>query len=339
MLNPTLSKNRSGKYEIRYSETQPDGSNRTRTKSTGTTSVQEAQIVLGEFILQEKQTAAALDRPKIKHVAAQYIDAATARGVSDGQLRGAQVVSAYFGEWTPDEITPEIFLQFRAFRGVSDSSLRRDLSVLGTVFTFGVKHRIWKRGDIPYIDMPPAGAPKDIWLNETQEAEFLDLAMKNSDGLPRLSRVSRFVAIGLDTGARKTAIHELTWDRVDLASGTIDFRVPGRAVTNKRRVPVPVSDRLRPVLQRAYSERTTSHVLDHVGNIRKAYATWQKGQGAAYSWVTPHVMRHTAATLMLRAGVSIWDVAGVLGDTPETVTKVYAHHAPDRLNNAVNRRV
>jgi integrase len=28
---------------------------------------------------------------------------------------------------------------------------------------------------------------------------------------------------------------------------------------------------------------------------------------------TPHILRHTCATLMLQAGVSTWDVAGVLG--------------------------
>jgi len=41
-----------------------------------------------------------------------------------------------------------------------------------------------------------------------------------------------------------------------------------------------------------------------------------------------HVLRHTAATLMLTNGVPVHVVAARLGDRPETILGTYAHLLP-----------
>jgi len=333
---PTLASNRSGRYEIRYAEKLPNGKTRSRTQTTGTSSFNEAKIVLSEFLRHEQAIAKALSDPTVQDLADQYKPAAEARGVTASTFVSLAHVTAFFGRMTPTEITPADLLRFRVSRKVSDSTLRKDLASLKAVFGFGVKHRLISPADVPYVELPPMGQPRDVWLNETQESEFLALAHSHSIGLPRLSRLTRFVSIALDTAARKSAIEGLTWDRVDLGKKLIDFREPGLRRSKKRRVPVPISDRLAPVLERAKREATGNYVLDHGGDIRKTFNTWRQVVG--YAWVSPHVMRHTAATLMLRAGVSLWSVAGVLGDTVETVTRTYGHHDPEYLVNAVNRR-
>ena len=45
-------------------------------------------------------------------------------------------------------------------------------------------------------------------------------------------------------------------------------------------------------------------------------------------WVTAHVMRHTFASLLVQAGVSIFKVARWMGDGVEVVEKHYAHLSP-----------
>jgi integrase len=55
--------------------------------------------------------------------------------------------------------------------------------------------------------------------------------------------------------------------------------------------------------------------------------------------MTPHTLRHTWATLAARAGVDLYAIAGVLGDTLSTVEKNYLHHAPDHLRGAINFKV
>jgi integrase len=41
-----------------------------------------------------------------------------------------------------------------------------------------------------------------------------------------------------------------------------------------------------------------------------------------------HIMRHTAATLMLTGGVPLYVVAARLGDDPKTILDTYAHLLP-----------
>ncbi len=45
--------------------------------------------------------------------------------------------------------------------------------------------------------------------------------------------------------------------------------------------------------------------------------------------VTPHTLRHTAATWLMRAGTDLWQAAGYLGMTVETLERVYGHHHPE----------
>ena len=43
---------------------------------------------------------------------------------------------------------------------------------------------------------------------------------------------------------------------------------------------------------------------------------------------SPHVLRHTAATLFMQAGVDVAVVAGYLGMSIEVLWTVYGHHSP-----------
>ena len=52
--------------------------------------------------------------------------------------------------------------------------------------------------------------------------------------------------------------------------------------------------------------------------------------------IVPHTLRHTAATWLMQRGVSIWQAAGYLGMSAETLDRVYGHHSPDHLKGAAN---
>ena len=53
--------------------------------------------------------------------------------------------------------------------------------------------------------------------------------------------------------------------------------------------------------------------------------------------VSPHTLRHTAATWLMQAGADRWQAAGYLGMSVEMLERVYGHHHPDHLQNAVAR--
>ena len=45
-------------------------------------------------------------------------------------------------------------------------------------------------------------------------------------------------------------------------------------------------------------------------------------------------MRHTAATWQMQAGTNLYEAAGYLGMSPETLRNVYGHHHPDFQSDA-----
>jgi integrase len=142
-----------------------------------------------------------------------------------------------------------------------------------------------------------------------------------------------FIALGLYTGARAGALLELTWPHVDLVNGRITL---GRGRGNKRRAVVPIADPLRPYLAEAQSAATCQFVIERasgpIGSIKtgfKAACGRAKLRG-----VTPHTLRHTAATWQVQGGVPLEKVAAFLGNRKEMVERVYGHHSPDWLLEA-----
>jgi integrase len=45
--------------------------------------------------------------------------------------------------------------------------------------------------------------------------------------------------------------------------------------------------------------------------------------------VTPHILRHTAATWAMQNGADLWQAAGFLGMTVQMLEDRYGHHHPD----------
>jgi Phage integrase family len=52
--------------------------------------------------------------------------------------------------------------------------------------------------------------------------------------------------------------------------------------------------------------------------------------------ISPHTLRHTAATWLMQIGVSTWEAAGFLGMSEKTLRDVYGHHHPDYPRGAAN---
>jgi hypothetical protein len=52
--------------------------------------------------------------------------------------------------------------------------------------------------------------------------------------------------------------------------------------------------------------------------------------------VTPHTLRHTAATWLMQRGAPMWEAAGFLGMSEKTLRDTYGHHHPDHLRGAAD---
>lgn len=241
----------------------------------------------------------------------------------------------------------------RIGRPAKSGTVRRELVALRACLNWCAspergKFRLLDKADVPAFVLPDESAPRERWLTNDELNRLFAAAAAMHPGEPRMSRGERFLWLALETAARKQAILDLTWDRVDFETGVIHYDVPGRKTTKKRRTSVPISARLRPVLERAKREAVNEFVMDHGGEV---WATVQSivvraglapkeprgtGKRPRGTGVSPHTFRHTAATHMARRGVPLWLIAKILGNTLAMVERVYAKHSPEDLRAAVN---
>jgi integrase len=361
MSTYTLRQHDNGIWYIHWTEDR-----RSKRESTGTKEKVAAQIYLGEWLKGEAAdkgnatiyTVADLwDLYFERHVEKNNVD----KRSSETCWRNLKV---HFGDLILPEVTQrdadgvdkvEEYILKRLDGEIGDhpaatGTIRGELARMLAAIRWHAhpKQKTINLADVPVFELPPASPPRDRWLRGEEIRRLMAAAAEHSaiyDGAgvaarssagSRMHRVERFLWLALETAARRQAILQLTWNRVDFEIGTIDYRIPGRQVTKKRRVVVPISKTLRPILLRAYEERTSDLVCDN-----ESHSIWRAIKGVAkragVADVSPHVLRHTAATHMLRNGVPIWTVAGILGDTVETVEKTYGHHVPDGLAHGVEQ--
>jgi integrase len=126
---------------------------------------------------------------------------------------------------------------------------------------------------------------------------------------------------------------------VNLEKGVIDYRRPGAAETLKRRGVVKAHRKLLGHLRRAkINAGEMDFVIQwgghRVKDIKKAFAAAVERSGINKR-ITPHTLKHTAATWLLQDGVSLWDAAQYLSTSMETLEKVYGHHCPSHQERAL----
>lgn len=155
----------------------------------------------------------------------------------------------------------------------------------------------------------------------------------------KLPHVLLFLRIGLYTGARTTAILQLTWDRVDCDQGKIDFRLPEENETNKRRPNTHLNFRLLRAFRALKKQSRSRYVVTRDGkplmSILKDFKAVAKEAGVER--VTPHTTKHTAITWMLHNRLTAWQVSGITATSVETIMRTYGHHIQEDLREAVNQ--
>jgi integrase len=122
---------------------------------------------------------------------------------------------------------------------------------------------------------------------------------------------------------------------VDLKHGIFYRLAEGSRETNKRQPPVPLPPRLRAHLRRWFSNGLVHEYFVEwngkpVQSVKTAFKTALRLAGIQ-GRVTPHTLRHTAATWLMQNGVDKWEAAGFLGMSVEMLDRVYGHHHPDHL--------
>lgn len=235
---------------------------------------------------------------------------------------------------------------------------RRDLEDLRAAINHHAKEGL-HRG-VVRVALPQKGQARDRWLTRSEVARLVWACWRHREVQTRhrgadtgkklptkkrtLQHIARFILIAAYTGTRASAIATASPYRkegrswVDLDTGLF-YRLPeGQRATNKRQPPVPIPDHLLAHMRRwKRANISTSHFIEYkqtpIKEVNKGFGKAVELAGLEGT-VTPHTLRHTAATWLMQNGTEAWEAAGYLGMSEKLLRDVYGHHHPDYLRGA-----
>jgi integrase len=309
-----------------------DGRARHRT-GCGAAEIKQAERALRDYI-ESKHKPAEGPNPLLADVLAAYAEEHIAHVVSGKHiLYDIGHLNRWWGTKKVSDISAATCRAYATTRNAGASS-RRELAFLNAA----IQH--WKANHAPMmstpkIKLPPKPAPRQDFMTREQAAQFLWKAR-------RTPHLSRFFLIGWYSGSRRAVITGLKWSMINLETGIMQRKERGAVQTKKRSPPTRIGARLAAHLRRwKRMDGGSGHVVNFRGApIKRPIRSWERVRIAAGlpEYVTPHVLRHSRATHMLKAGVPIWDAAAALGMSVKVLAEVYGHHAPDWQKDAANVR-
>ncbi len=228
------------------------------------------------------------------------------------------------------------FIESRRRYGAKDSTINRELATLSHLLRSAVRWKWIGRDKIPTFDRLREGAGRVIALSPVQCDALLQAALDDQD-----TDLWLFVLICLQTSMRHGEARRLRWEHYDAHRRR--FYIP-EAKAGEREQPVPVE--LAGVLKGISEDRMVSSGYLFKGGpgsktgyrhtFRKAFARAVEKAGLDPATVTPHVMRHTAITRLVKAGVDLPTVQRVSGHKTISMVLRYAHVDGVHVDNAVN---
>jgi integrase len=307
---------------------------RSRERSTGTADREQAEVMFAEWLQLRGRRNGPCDPAAmlVTNVLNLYLQERGPKVAAPGRIAYAVLaLTDFFEGLAVADVTPETCGKYVEERGRSKGTIRRELGVLRAAINYA--HKSGRITRPVAVELPERSEPRDRWLTRAEAARLIRAARTSQARFC----LPLFILLGLYTGRRKEAILSVRWPQVDLGAGRIDFEVAGRRRTNKKRGVIQIPPRLLPHLRRARKRGTDlGHVLhingERIKDIKKGFAA--ACERAGLEGVSPHTLRHTAATWLMQAGTDVWQASGFLSMSMETLQRVYGHHHPDYQREA-----
>ncbi len=277
---------------------------------------------------------AASQTPQVADLTLAELVAACATSLLDGtDIRLRKWVAAFGAQsaWTLTPENLEIAAQAMIEAGYKPSTANRDLSSLGSVYRWARQKRLSPRG----FRSPTLGVKRfEEGIRRVEVPKDTLDALRARALAFRDRRFAVFVALLIDTGARKSELLERRWSEVDLD------RLQILCPTTKTGVPRVLHFRSETatLIERVYKSRVPTDLV-FAGRVpgepisfRRAWSITVKDIGRPE--LRMHDLRHAAAASLLRAGVTLGVAAQVLGHDPAVLARRYGHLETSALRKA-----
>lgn len=259
-----------------------------------------------------------------------YLEDRAAAGIATAtrQADAWKAMKSFWEGVSPRLIDEEMAKGYAERRGRAAATVRYELGMLAVALRWAKKKGLIP--EAPAIWRPEPPERRERHLSRDEFRRFLAEV--------KAPHARLYMVLAIATCARPTALLQLTWDRVDFGRGLIDLNPRGRVQNAKRRPVVPIASYALDPLREAYAARQGEHVVERggkgLGSIKKAFQAASERSGV---YATPYTLRHTGAVWRAEDGVSMPEIAQLMGhDDDRTTQKHYARFSPDFLRKAAD---
>lgn len=240
---------------------------------------------------------------------------------------------------TDDDITD--FLYFCKNEGNNTERIKARIASISAFYRFMRKKKYIKENPTEFIDRPKRGLKitQQTFLTPEQVALMRERLIRADDLQLRV-----YAMLSLSTMARVTAISSIKWEQIDIDSKVIK----GVLEKEGKIVDLFFSDEVKYLLCQLKLQRESSKKNDHGWIFYSGRCTetrhinvstlnmWCKRIGKLIGVPTlhPHDFRHSGATLLKNAGMSLEDVSTLLShESTDTTKRFYIKQDTARISN------
>ena len=230
-------------------------------------------------------------------------------------------------------------------RGYAPTTVARKIAAIKSFFAFLADEGVVQKDPTEELASPKVGRPLPKFLSY-QDVDLLLQQPGKKPGLPESKRDRALLELVYATGMRVSELVSLKDGDLDLEGGMVRCRGKG----SKERM-IPIHDRAaeavrsylqdgRPALVRRIAEKAV--FLNQRGTQLTRQGFWlilknHAREAGVRAPITPHILRHSFATHMLRGGAPLRNVQELLGHANISTTQVYTHLTSDHVREEYTR--
>lgn len=249
-----------------------------------------------------------------------------------------QQLIPYFGKYRADKITTfnvQHYCRKRLNEGAKQATVNRELSTLSHFMNRLADWKWIKADDKPKIEKGDEPRKPIVVMTEAHTSALMNAAIADQDG-----RLFLFVAFGLNAAMRHSEIVAVRYDQIDFDARRIHIPkakagmreqpiTPALAdmLSKQREMEIDRNGWVFPAIRRSKLPHRRDMDVQFQRAVIRAGLNPQK--------VTPHVMRHTAITRLVKAGVDIPTIQKISGHKTLMMVLRYVHIHGTHIDDAI----
>ncbi|MET0107211.1 MAG: site-specific integrase [Sedimenticola sp.] len=312
-------------------------------ESTGTSNLEEAELILARKIEELRQATLFGARPKrcFREAATKFLEENLHLASIGDYAMHLKQLDPYIGDLPLEKVhlgTLQPFIKARRKQGIKTKSINLALSVVRRILNLAA--RLWRdENGLTWLETPPLIQ----MLPVTDARRPYPLSWEEQHKLLRAlpGHLARMCLFKVNTGCREQEVCQLRWDwEVPVPElGTSVFILPGERVKNREERLVVLNRVARSVVEEVRGIHPDA-VFTYKGHpVKNIYnSAWKRAREAAgLSQVRVHDLKHTFGRRLRAAGVPLETRKVLLGHRNGDITTHYSAPELEELLEAANR--